>query len=344
MGELISIIVPVYNGEKYLEQCISSIAEQSYRDLEILLVDDGSRDDSLAICRKLAEKDSRIRVISKENGGVASARNLGYRNMTGNWFMTMDADDYMAEDAVQKLWEAAKENQADMAIGGIELFWDSRRPGEKRRMSKEWAGSLKEFTNQCLLPLFDLQLIHNQNNKLYRAAGLFYDETMSINEDVWFSVRMLTKCSRIAVIPEIVTFYRQHQEGESLVSRFYENGVDTCFVLLKAIMGLLKRGKAEPEVRNGMYNRMVFHICGFAGLSYYRSGYSRRRCLEEIRSLLRRREFTRLIFQVRPEGVKNTLAVFVLRHRWARLYHWMCLLLYRRQRREYFRRRKGTIA
>ena len=65
MGELISIIVPVYNGEKYLEQCISSIAGQSYRDLEILLVDDGSRDDSLAICRKLAEKDSRIRVISK---------------------------------------------------------------------------------------------------------------------------------------------------------------------------------------------------------------------------------------------------------------------------------------
>ena len=66
MGELISIIVPVYNGEKHLEQCISSIAGQSYRELEILLVDDGSRDDSLAICRKLAEKDSRIRVISKE--------------------------------------------------------------------------------------------------------------------------------------------------------------------------------------------------------------------------------------------------------------------------------------
>ncbi len=343
MGELISIIVPVYNGEAYLERCVSSITGQSYRDLEILLVDDGSRDRSLKLCQELAEKDGRIRVFSKENGGVASARNLGYRNMTGDWFMTMDSDDYMAANAVESLWEAAKRNQAEVAIGGIELFWDSGRSGERRQAEGDWSGTLAEFTDQMLLPLFDLQLIHNQNNKLYRAARLYYDETMSINEDVWFSVRMLTRCSRVAVIPEIVTFYRQHQEGESLVSRFYENGVDTCFVLLKAVMGLLKKGQASSEVRNGMYNRMVFHICGFAGLAYYRAGYSRSQCLGEIRGLLSRKEFMQLLFKVRPEGLKNTLAVFVLRRRWARLYHWMCLMLYGRQRREYVRRRKGTI-
>lgn len=341
MEDLISIIVPVYNAEAFLNRCVDSILNQSYRNLEVLLVDDGSADGSLAICREYERKDGRIRVLHKENGGVASARNLGYRTMKGTWFMTADADDYLAKDAVKTLWEGAVKSGADVAIGGMELFWKEGEAGERRCWKENWAGSLPEFTAQCLVPLFDLQLIHNQNNKLYRFCRLYCDESMSINEDIWFSVKMLSKSSRICVVSDVVLYYRQHQGGESLVSRFYENGVDTCFTLLKAVEGLLKRGKAAPAVRNEMYNRMVFHICGFAGLCYYRSDYSRRRCLEEIRRLVRRPEFARLLSRVRPRGVKNCLAVFVLRLRLTRVYHWMCLALYGRQRREFRARRKG---
>ena len=108
MEELISIIIPVYNAQKYLDRSIQSIINQSYRNLEVLLIDDGSADDSLAVCREYESRDSRVRVFTKENGGVASARNFGFSKMSGVWFMTMDADDYMAEDAIRILYESVK--------------------------------------------------------------------------------------------------------------------------------------------------------------------------------------------------------------------------------------------
>lgn len=361
MNELISIIVPVYNAEKYLDRGIQSIINQSYRNLEILLIDDGSTDSSFQICQDYAGRDPRIQVFQKENGGVSSARNFGLSQMTGQWFMTMDADDYMAEDAILMLYEAVKQSQADMAIGGFEMVYEDGSPRDRRAWKNAWSGTLKEFGNELLVPFFDLQLIHNCNNKLYRAksfwgrrAGwefespaqqaahiLFYDEMMWINEDVWFSARMITRTKRICVVPQVIFYYWQHQAGDSLISRFNPNGVETCFPLLKAIQGLLRRSHASEDVQNQMNNRMVFHICGFAGLAYHRSGYSRRQCYEEIKKLAARPEFCRLLVSVKPEGLKNRLAVLVLRCRLIRIYHWMCLALYGRQRRAYFKSQKG---
>lgn len=342
MEELISIIVPVYNAQKYLDRSIQSIVNQSYRNIELLLIDDGSLDHSLAICQEYASRDSRIKVFSKENGGVASARNFGFSKMKGAWFMTMDSDDYMAENAIQILYENVKRSGADIAVGGLEFVYEDGSPGDRRVWENPWSGTLEDFGNNLLIPLFDLQLIHNQNNKLYRAErAVSYDEAMSINEDIWFSVRMLMRSRQVCVVPEVTLYYWQHQAKDSLISRFYDNGVETCFVLLKAIQGLLKKCHASEQVRNEMNNRMVFHICGFAGLTYYRSGYSRRQCLEEVRKLSGRPEFRRLLADVKPEGIKNILAVWVLRHRLIRLYHWMCLALYGRQRRAYFKGQKG---
>lgn len=358
---LISVIIPVYNIMDCLERCVRSVCAQTYKQLEILLVDDGSTDTSLRICRDYASRDPRIQVFQKENGGVSSARNFGLARMKGQWFMTMDADDYMAEDAVLTLYEAVKQNQADMAIGGFEMVYEDGSPRDRRIWKNAWSGSLKEFGNELLVPFFDLHLTHNCNNKLYRAncfwgrragwefesAGqqathiLFYDETMLINEDIWFSIRMITRTKRICVVPQIIFYYWQHQAGDSLINRFNPNGVETCFPLLKAIQGLLRRSHASEEVKNQMNNRMVFHICGFAGLTYYRSGYSRRQCYEEIKNLTGRPEFFRLLVSVKPKGLKNRAAVLVLRHRLVRIYHWMCLALYSRQRRAYFKSRKG---
>lgn len=98
MGDLISIIVPVYNAEKTLERCVASLLGQSYENIEILLVNDGSKDQSLAMCRGFARQDSRIRVIDKENGGVSSARNAGLDAAKGRWVMFCDSDDWAEPD------------------------------------------------------------------------------------------------------------------------------------------------------------------------------------------------------------------------------------------------------
>ena len=103
MDELISVIVPIYNVEKYLDRCVQSIVSQTYRNLEIILVDDGAQDNSPAMCDAWAAKDSRIRVIHKENGGAGSARNAGLEVMRGSWFTFVDSDDYVAPQMYQRL-------------------------------------------------------------------------------------------------------------------------------------------------------------------------------------------------------------------------------------------------
>ena len=101
MGSVLSVIVPVYNSKEHLSRCIDSILSQSFSDFELLLVDDGSKDGSGAVCDAYSEKDSRVRVFHKENGGVSSARNVGIENADGQWLTFIDSDDWIEEDFFQ---------------------------------------------------------------------------------------------------------------------------------------------------------------------------------------------------------------------------------------------------
>lgn len=109
---MLSVIIPVYNREKFLPRCIKSILAQTYEDFELLLVDDGSTDDSLHICQQFADKDCRIRVLHQENGGVSSARNLALQHVKGEWVAFIDSDDYVKPDYLQHLVEKVDEDRA----------------------------------------------------------------------------------------------------------------------------------------------------------------------------------------------------------------------------------------
>lgn len=118
MEELVSVIIPVYNVEKYLNRCVRSIRRQTYKNLEIILVDDGSPDGSGAMCDRFAAEDSRIKVIHKENGGLSDARNCGVASAAGNYIVFLDSDDYVAENHIEFLYQSLIENGADIATCG----------------------------------------------------------------------------------------------------------------------------------------------------------------------------------------------------------------------------------
>lgn len=115
---LISVIVAVYNMEKYLERCIDSILLQTYSNIEVILVDDGSRDASANMCDEYAKQDSRVKVVHKENGGVSSAKNLGLELATGEFVIFVDSDDWIELEMIEKLYSACRDNSADIACCG----------------------------------------------------------------------------------------------------------------------------------------------------------------------------------------------------------------------------------
>lgn len=106
----VSIILPIYNVEKYLEKCVNSVINQTYQNIEVILVDDGSKDSSGRICDELVESDNRIKVIHKKNGGLASARNAGYEVATGEYIMYIDSDDVIKNDIAEKCVSAMEKN------------------------------------------------------------------------------------------------------------------------------------------------------------------------------------------------------------------------------------------
>ena len=115
----ISIIVPVYNTEKYVQSCLESLIKQTYKDIEIIVVNDGSNDESLVKCKEIAEKDSRIKIFTKTNGGLSDARNYGINKAEGKYLGFVDSDDYISENMYESLLSGITYNNADIAVAAI---------------------------------------------------------------------------------------------------------------------------------------------------------------------------------------------------------------------------------
>ena len=140
----ISVIVPVYNTEEYIEKCINSITGQTYKNLEIIVVNDGSTDNSLNILKSLQSKDSRIRIINQENKGVSAARNTGLDNTTGEYIAFVDSDDYLEKNMYEKMLKYMGESGADLVSARAFIIERSNKPGEN-----DYNNYIDTFTSQA---------------------------------------------------------------------------------------------------------------------------------------------------------------------------------------------------
>ena len=205
---LISIIVPIYRVEQYLDACVQSLINQTYPDLEIILVDDGSPDNCGAICDDYAAKDPRIKVIHKENGGLSDARNAGMAISTGAYLSFVDSDDLLPYDALQVMVDIALRENVELVIGGHARFEEEPTAeaivsGAVRLMNSEEAMA-DMLKNGCA-----------SWARLYRRE-IHIDIPFpkgEINEDEAIVLRILEKCSRVAITDTIVYHYRCRPES-----------------------------------------------------------------------------------------------------------------------------------
>ena len=193
---LVSIIVPVYNVEPYLRQCLDSILSQTYTNWEAILVDDGSKDKSGSICNEYANKDSRVRVVHKENGGVSSARNKGIEEANGKWLYFCDADDTLVPQALDILLKGEKEN-CQFVMAGYNKFSSEGRLKESYRGDIKFKISVDDAIKELYMPT-DLSYQGYLWCKLFLSEIvkdyiIRFDEKIYFNEDRLFIIQYLCK-------------------------------------------------------------------------------------------------------------------------------------------------------
>ena len=215
MNPLISVIIPVYNVQKYIADCIGSILAQSYTELEIILVDDGSTDSTPQILDEFAAKDSRIRVIHKPNGGVSSARNTGIAEKNGEFFCFVDADDTVHPNYILNLYNIIKEYDADIAMSAYLFAWDDGR--KQRTRNKEYPDNhIFTDTGRDALGkmLYSKIYAPSSNSKLFRSSKISVRyPAFSIGEDMLASVDYFMQADTVVMSNEPHYYYMQHEES-----------------------------------------------------------------------------------------------------------------------------------
>ncbi len=218
----ISIIIPIYNVEKYLSKCIDSLLNQTYKNIEIILVDDDSPDSCPEICDKYAKQDKRIVVIHKKNGGVSSARNEGLRVASGDYIGFVDPDDFVDPTMYEKLYNKIIEDTSDMSMCRFKYVYDDREIFVCENFFKNInASNIKEyftlvgdtkkgnyiFTNNVMgniwRCLYSKNLIKNK----------YFDEDLSLCEDLMFNINVINEDTKISLVDEYLYFYYQRQNS-----------------------------------------------------------------------------------------------------------------------------------
>ncbi len=225
MQDLISIIIPVYNVEQYIDDCMKSLLGQTYKNLEIILVDDGSPDNSGRICDEYAQKDSRIRVIHKENGGLSDARNWGLNIATGKYITFLDSDDAITDDCIEYLYNLLVDNKhADMSICGIKRI----QIGETREGNDHTKTEIYTPEQALEVMLYDKGIDVASYAKLYKKE-VFSELRFPVGEvyeDTATTYKVIEKCDFIVYGDKQCYFYYTRPGSISKQGRFNKKEYD----------------------------------------------------------------------------------------------------------------------
>lgn len=220
---MISIVIPVYNVEKYLRRCVDSVLSQTYKDIEIILIDDGSKDKSGKICDEYEKKDSRVRAIHKENGGLSSARNRGIEEAQGEYIGFVDSDDYIDNDMYEVLYDELQKENADIAMCGLYDCYE----GEKFTSNTVRERVVLNSEEAIKMVMEAKKTSVTAVNKLYRKE-IFRELRYPINklsEDAFVIVDVLMKAKTIVFISD-QKYYYVHRKNSITTSGFKEKDLN----------------------------------------------------------------------------------------------------------------------
>lgn len=275
MDSLISIIVPVYNTENYLEKCLYSLVNQTYKNIEIIIIDDGSTDNSMNIIQKFVLADNRVKVISQKNQGLSGARNTGMNNANGDYIMFIDSDDWIEIDTCEKAINASEKYNADVVFWSyIKEFSNSQKDNylfDKTEII--WSEKNINQLSRRMVGLVGDELANPQSidnlvtawGKLYKKSVIgdvrFTDTKIIGTEDALFNIEVFLGINSAVYIPDLLSHYRKDNES-SLTHNYKKKLVSRWKEMYSRIKFLLDRNDMSREYYDALKNRICFGLIG----------------------------------------------------------------------------------
>lgn len=290
LNPLVTIVVPIYNVEQYLEQCLESIIGQSYRELEIICVIDGATDGSLTIARRFSEQDDRIIVLQQQNLGLSAARNTGLSLARGEYIFFLDSDDWLKEDAIEALVSRALSVNLPIVSGGVVKYNEDTREVSKYKAERD-VGRLNLKGHN----LFNLEVM--VWNKLYHSSVFKNERFLEglVHEDEEMYWRIFTKFSEVYAIEQDVIYYRirkgsitNPKEYDAMYQenfiKIIERAVDICsgnpILMLECKLRAFNYLKAmkKRNINHAKYSKVILDKFGFKTSYLYKKKLKMNRC------------------------------------------------------------------
>lgn len=243
MKPLISVIIPIYNSEKYFDRCLESILNQTYQNMQILLINDGSSDNSAILCDTVAMKDKRIKVIHQINKGVSSARNRGLDVAEGEYITFIDSDDWIDRDAIECLYKNLIKNDSDLSIYSFTKDYDNG-----KRYSNDFTGNIINMNK-----IQGIKFVFNDDrcqgfvcNKLYKSKiinckenKIRFNEEITVLEDLYFNIQYINNCNNLTYLDSAK--YHYYISGDSTMFSPFNEKKMTSLLALKNIFKILSK-------------------------------------------------------------------------------------------------------
>lgn len=267
---LVSVIIPVYNVEKYLRECVDSVIGQTYKNLEIILVDDGSTDSSGKICDEYVDKDERVTVIHKKNEGPSKTRNAGLNNASGEYIYFLDSDDYIVDNAIENLVMTADSNQADLVFFDALSFSDDGTEVNQGYTVKgtyepsngyEMLAKLhKNKDYHCVIYLLLISHKLITENRISFLESAYCSEDMLFTYQIYCSAQKVVQCKK-------TLYYRRYRTGSIVTSKKSERHFRSCRDVYEAV-----RSYSETIGKTGDFMATEYTIrCAYNALNVYKN-------------------------------------------------------------------------
>lgn len=328
MDDKLSLIIPIYNVEPYLYQCLDSVINQTYRNLEIILIDDGSPDNCGVICDEYAERDERVKVIHKKNGGLSAARNDGLDIATGDWIAFIDSDDWCDADYFEEMMQAAEFRSCDIIWSGGYYEEHTGRMRIHRTLEEAFVTDEKqeivELTAKSILcgPPWDKLF----RRKLIQESHLRYDTSFKANEDVWFNFIAHSVAHKIGGINRIGYHFRINPI--SITHGYNPEKPKYCYHTIECFRAYAELRGMDRKILEAIRGRSIIQIIASLNCCYFHPAHveSYKVIAKEINQMKKWTYYDEAIFSKGKNGLKGKIVLFkyVLRLPWI----WPVYLLY----------------